>query len=239
MDTTNNSNSNKKKIALYLLLGIIFLGALIWFNRNHIDRMIQGEPVSNPHTVDEIFKLEEFKQIGNNYKDCVLAVFEENGYFDNHNYFLTTIPDRAKHVFAFGDFTDAQKMKELNDMAFVLEGNDFKSSCVFITSIDCNILFYKNYEDEIPFIHSFKKGAKIYINKTELEPAPVDGLILKFKYRKDVLMYNSESKNFEIYHQYDENEIKDIRNEEMEAPLDDPDNPDPVDTTEIATPESH
>lgn len=225
------SSIKKKVLFLIIVMGAILVGVMLWFYKKDVEYRMDESSATNAYSIDDVFKLPEFMEIENHYKDCVLSVFEVNGYLEDHKYFLTTIHDRAKNVFAFGDFTNTNLDEAQYDMAFVLEGNDFKSSCIFITSMECNVLYFKNFEDEIPYIHAFKKGAQIYLDRPKLEASPVDGLILEFKNRKEVLIYNSISKSFESYYQFSENDF--IESEEYyedESSFDVPENPDPVDT---------
>lgn len=234
--TSKASSVKKKKLLLIIVMGATLVGGMLWLFKKDVEHGVDEIPATNAYSMDDVFKLPEFMEIENHYKDCVLSVFEVNGYLENHKYFLTTIHDRAKNVFAFGDFTNTNVDREQYDMAFVLEQNDFKGSCIFITSTECNILYFKNFEDEIPYIHAFKKGAQIYLDRPKLEASTIDGLILEFKNRKEVLIYNSISKSFESYYQFNENDF--IESEEYyedESSFDVPENPDPVDTMPVDT----
>ncbi len=51
------------------------------------------------------------------------------------------------------------------------------------------------------------------MNKVELKPSPLDGLIIKTQNDKRVLLYDSKAKNFENYYQYTNSDIRAAREE--------------------------
>ncbi|MCH5716666.1 hypothetical protein [Niabella hibiscisoli] len=158
------------------------------------------------------FRISEYDNIPVNYKRAIVKIFMDNKYYEKDGdgdgqYHLTSIKDRAPKIYAFGNFT-GRSQEGKPDMAFLLEKQDFQSSALFVISSLGDILYWKEYSSDLPIINSFKKGSKIFIDKTELEPSPLDGIIIQFKYNKDALVYNGQLKTFEPYHQYTKEELE-------------------------------
>lgn len=160
-----------------------------------------------------IFPIDAYDEIRENHKRAIVKMFMDNKYTTSGEYFLTKIENRAKNVFAFGNFT-GRSDKERKDLAFLIEKSDYQSSAISIISHEGHMLFWKEYDNELPVINSFPKGSKIYMDKMELESSPLDGLIIKFKGRKEALLYDSKTKTFESFYQYTNNDIKAANEEE-------------------------
>lgn len=109
-------------------------------------------------------------------------------------------------------------------MAFLLENSDYQSSAIFIIPQKGNVLYWKKLPGELPTIKSFKKGALIYLDKMELVPAPSDGIIKQTKNSKYVLIYNTQTKTFDEYYQYTNDDIKNAQAPEIDdEPEEEPD----------------
>lgn len=160
------------------------------------------------------FPIPQYDDIPTPFKRIV-KIFLGNGYLNGKEgddiYFFTKIKDRAYRVIAYGDFTGQGD----REMAFVLENSDFESSAIFIIPQNGNILYWKKLSNELPTIKSFKKGALIYLNEMKLVPAPNDGIIKQTKNSKYVLIYNKQTKTFDEYYQYTEDNIKNVENPEQ------------------------
>ncbi|WKW45824.1 hypothetical protein P3875_08505 [Myroides sp. JBRI-B21084] len=223
METINENSQEKNtltqpkksKKGLYITLLITALLAIsvgiYWnINKNNNDDALPADAAAyNP--VDQIFSVSEYDQIPENYKMFVYNFMDVNKFLDG-TYFLTKIPDRAKSVYAFGDFTDDDN--DDDDMAVLFEHNDFKSSMLVIFNHKGEVLFVKKYENELPTINSFKVGSKIYENEAKLTPATCGGLIIKTDYRKEALVYDKKTKKFNLNYQYTEDEIKSMNEPE-------------------------
>lgn len=168
---------------------------------------------------DAVFPISEYDGIPPNYKRGMIKVFIDNKYIDGDSdsevWRLTRIKDRAPNVYAFGNFTGRADGNDANrDIAYILESADFSDSQLFVQSSRGDLLFYKKYSGSLPTVSSFRKGAKIFIDNTELEPAPEDGMIIKDSDRKFVVMYDRKTKTFKQYHQYTNAEIDEMNNPE-------------------------
>lgn len=163
------------------------------------------------------FRVSEYDNIPVNYKRAIVKIFMDNKYYERgEQYYLTPIKDRAPKIYAFGNFT-GRSQEGKPDMAFLLEKQDFQSSALFVISSLGDILYWKEYSSDLPIINAFRKGSKIFMDKTTLEPSPQDGIIVQFKYSKDALVYNARLKTFEVYHQYTDDELN-AEPEEDEEP---------------------
>ncbi|WP_114791907.1 hypothetical protein U0035_15080 [Niabella yanshanensis] len=159
------------------------------------------------HWKNATFRVSEYDNIPANYKRAIVKIFMDNKYYDNDEpYHLTSIKDRAPKIYAFGNFTGTSQEGK-PDMAFLLEKQDFQSSALFIISSLGDILYWKEYSSDLPIVNAFKKGSKIFIDTPNLEPSPLDGIIIQFKYSRNALVYNSQLKTFEPYHQYTKEEL--------------------------------
>jgi len=164
---------------------------------------------------DATFTIPQYDDIPTPFKRGIVKIFMDNGYFSKDNndlYFFTKIKDRAYRVLAYGNFTGQGE----REMAFLLESSDYQSSALFIIPQKGNILYWKKLPSELPTIKSFKKGALIYMDKMELVPAPNDGIIKQTKTSKYVLIYNTQTKTFDEYYQYTNDDIKSAKEEENE-----------------------
>ncbi|BAP29912.1 uncharacterized protein CHSO_0875 [Chryseobacterium sp. StRB126] len=158
-----------------------------------------------------IFATHAYDEIEKDYKRAIVKIFMDNKYTETGEYFLSKIETRGKSTFAFGNFTGSVQKKP--DMAFLVEKSDYASSALYIISHDGNVLYWKEYSQELPIINSFSQGSKIFMDKMELEPSPLDGLIIKNKNDKRVVLYDSKTKNFENFYQYTNDDIKAAREE--------------------------
>lgn len=158
--------------------------------------------------VEALFSAPAYDKIPQDYKVYIYNYLSNSGYLDG-TYFMTKIPDRAKRVFAFGDFTDDGK--ENSDLAVILEKNDFKSSKLVVFNDKGELLFVEDYDYDLPVINSFNTGAKIFLQENKLIPAPVSGLIIQKESSKYVVLYDKKSKKFSSYYQYtdDDNSVAD------------------------------
>ena len=160
-----------------------------------------------------IFTIPEYDNIPLRYRRGITKIFMGNNYLepsgDKPIYKFTRIKDRAKSVFCYGNFTDRHDADNWNkEMAFLVEKNDYQSSAIWIISAKGDILFWKEYSNELPLINSFKKGQKIFMDEMKLVPAPADGIIIKNKSSKYALIYNKGTKTFDNYYQYNDSEIQ-------------------------------
>lgn len=159
-----------------------------------------------------------YNDLEEQYKMAISKVFIDNNYIDG-SAFLTKVPSRAKKIITFGYFSrnqDPSESQAVNnhngDIAFIVEKNDFKSSIIFLMSKDQSLLYSKEYDNELPTISSFKKGQKIFLDDTKLVPSPTDGVMLHFKNKKTALVFIPETKTFEEYTQYSEQDLKNMEN---------------------------
>lgn len=164
------------------------------------------------HWNNAIFSIPEYDGIPLRYRRGITKIFVDNNYLvpsgDKPIYKFTRIKDRAKSVFCYGNFTDRRDAYNWNsEMAFLVEKNDYQSSAIWIISAKGDILFWKEYSNELPLINSFKKGQKIFMDEMKLVPAPADGIIVKNKASKYAMIYNRETKTFDSYYQYTDSEM--------------------------------
>lgn len=208
--------TKKKRKKIYIILGsIVLVGLLLFFLAFSFKNAASARDSENYEAEMNIaFPIAEYNSINDSFKYAIHSVFKQNDYFDTGEYFLTKIPDRAKKVICYGNFSDDPDGHNTSDIAFILEKNDYKSSAIFIMSETGLLLFHKDFEDDLPTISSFKKGAKIFMDDLVLVPAPSAGVIVNFKHRKIALLYNPKSKSFEEYHQYSNEDLKSMEEEE-------------------------
>lgn len=232
-------NSKKKKIVIGSIILSVIIGSAFLYrfmntqkveivdsNDNFTDISIAHEALDFPNqtslaTIGEyeywqatIFRINTYDEIRENYKRAIVKIFMDNKYTTTGEYFLTNIKNRSKNVFAYGNFTGSAQ-KDRPELAFLIENADFTSSGLIIISYEGNLLYWKKYENELPIINSFSKGSKIFIDKTELEPSPLDGLVINFRDNKKVLLYDTKLKTFENFHQYTRDEIESEKDEGM------------------------
>lgn len=222
-ETVHNSfepqkNSNKKLtlIIISIVTLIIALGIGIFFfvykkTQDYKNEQIELSAEERLVAINNLFSVSEFDAIPDNYKAYIYNFMEYNGYLDG-TYFLTKISDRAKNVFAFGDFTNDDNDED--DLAIIIESNDFKGSKLVIFNHKGELLYVEDYEYDLPTINSYKVGSKIYMDELKLVPSPCDGLIIKTQYFKKALVYDKKDKKFNTFHQYSQEEIDAIKNEE-------------------------
>jgi len=209
--------SNKKIIIIIIsiilfiiLLGIGFVYFLYQKGTEYQKEQIELSIEERQAAIDNLFSVSEYDAIPENYKEHIYNFMEYNGYLDG-TYFLTKISDRAKKVFAFGDFTSDDN--DENDMAILFESNDFKSSKLVIFNHKGELLFVEDYSYDLPTINSYKVGSKIYMDEIKLVPSPCDGLIVKTQYIKRAVVYDKKDKKFNTYHQYTQEEIDSMNSE--------------------------
>nr|WP_297307855.1 hypothetical protein [uncultured Flavobacterium sp.] len=217
LDSNQKPKSNKKIILIiFSILAVIcvitFIVIKYVYNKTQEDHNNQIELSfeEKQAAMANLFSVAEYDAIPNNYKEHIYHFMEYNDFLDG-TYFLTKISDRAKKVFAFGDFTSDNNDED--DMAILLESNDFKSSKLVVFNHKGELLYVEDYEYDLPIINSFKVGSKIFMDDIKLVPSPCDGLIIKTEYNKRALVYNKKAKKFETYHQFSQDEIDSIENE--------------------------
>lgn len=220
----NDSNSlqpqqkSKKKLILTIIsiiLLVIAVGIGIFVYKKAEDykkQQIELSAEERQAAINSLFSVSEYDTIPDKYKEHIYYFMEYNGYLDG-TYFLTKIADRAKNVFAFGDFTSDDNDED--DMAIIIENNDFSSSKLVIFNHKGELLFVEDYSNETPIINSYKVGSKIYMDELKLVPSPCDGLIVKTQYNKRAVVYDKKDKKFKTYEQYTKEEI-DAMNEQEE-----------------------
>ena len=200
---------SRKGLIITLIVGFILLLIIGFLVKDKFNQTT----VSNEYVVadvESIFSAPAYDEIHYNYKTFIYHFLDVNNYLDG-TYFMTKIPDRAKKVFAFGNFTDDGQ--DVDDMAVILEKNDFKSSKLVIFNRKGELLFIEDYDNELPVINSFPAGSKIFLEESTLINAPTSGLIVQRESSKYVVIYDKKSKKFNSYYQYTEN---DINNQEEE-----------------------
>jgi len=227
---------NKIKVLfLLILIGVVGLGIFVYLKNKAVDKAVDKE---NTYSTDihstnmqKIFTISEYDDINDYFKAAILNLFKQNNFLDGAQFF-TKIPSRAKKVIAYGNFSNKKKYNGPeaaheedfinDDIAFVLEKYDFKSSYLYIMAENGDLLYYKEFGELLPTISSFKKGTKIFINKRVLENSPSDGILIFTESSKSVLLYNPETNIFEIHYQYTKEELEyekyegnDYENEEV------------------------
>lgn len=142
------------------------------------------------------FSLASFRTLPATVKDLIL----ENNYNNGNYYYVTQNADRAKSTICFGDF-DGDNLK---DYAILLDNNEKQISRLIVICTNSEtrkpyISFAENYNDKMR-INSFKKGAMIIVD-TELQPAEMDGIILKGEDVKLAVVYEKDLQKFKTYYQ--------------------------------------
>jgi len=220
-DNSVAKSNNKKKILTAIIL-IIVISCLLGY-------ISYADTKSTTSDYDrdkqQIFTISEYDKISENFKKVIHQLFLQNDYLKEGTYFFTKIPSRASKVIAYGNFSNKKDYNGVDvahedgyindDVAIILEKKDFKSSAICLLSENGDILYYKEFEDELPTIKSFKKGAKIFMDTTVLQKAPSDGILILTKNEKKVLIYVPEKNIFEIFYQYTNEDLKN-RESEME-----------------------
>ena len=134
---------------------------------------------------------------------------ENNKYIDGGNYKIAQNESRAKSTLASGDF-DGDGIK---DIAVILDDNERQySRLLVICSNEATkkpyVAFAQNYPTRYK-VRSFKKGASIYMDTSDLVKAPQDGVIIENQNSSYVVIYNSKNQSFEYYVQEPTNEVSD------------------------------
>lgn len=209
------SHKKRKTIntALIIFFSIVVIigGAVGFFIYKYQDNQKKQEEITKENreaNKASFFSMKAYNKIPESYKEHLYYFVEYNN-FNDGTYFLTKIEDRANDVFAFGDFTNDDNDED--DMAVILELNDFQSSKLVILNHNGELLFTQDYS-YLPTIKSFKVGSKIYMDEIKLVPAPVGGLLIMTENSKSVLLYDKKTKKFNTYHQYTQEEIDEMNN---------------------------
>ena len=134
---------------------------------------------------------------------------ENNKYIDGGNYKIAQNESRAKSTLVSGDF-DGDGIK---DIAVILDDNERQySRLLVICSNEATkkpyVAFAQNYPTRYK-VRSFKKGASIYMDTSDLVKAPQDGVIIENQNSSYVVIYNSKNQSFEYYVQEPTNEASD------------------------------
>ena len=138
-----------------------------------------------------------------------ILIEENNKYIDGGNYKIAQNESRAKSTLASGDF-DGDGIK---DIAVILDDNERQySRLLVICSNEATkkpyVAFAQNYPTRYK-VRSFKKGASIYMDTSDLVKAPQDGVIIENQNSSYVVIYNSKNQSFEYYVQEPANEVSD------------------------------
>ncbi len=159
----NNMNRN---IFIGLIILLIFSGIFFIYLKYLNTKNPQEETVvvTDSQQVAEYFKLTEYDYVDECYKTIIFNFMKTN--YPDGVYFLTKNPNRAKKVIALGNFSNSKSTDTTNcadkDIAMLVEENDFTDSKLFIISKKGDVLFTKDFSNELPTIKYFKKGSKIY-----------------------------------------------------------------------------
>lgn len=233
-EAPKKKSSPIKWIIAIIVFVLIASLLIIFYNKNKqttydgddsavISAVASTDFADSQNYIDQTFKVSEYDDIPQNYKLGIVKIFIANDFYEpadiSEKYHLTSIKDRARKVFAFGDFT-GQTEENKSDIAFLVESEDFSSSILFIMSSKGDVLYKKSYSGDLPIINSFNKGAKIFMDSEKLEVSPEDGLIVKFKYYKNAIVYNQKSKGFDEYRQYSSQDLSDMKDEREYLPDD-------------------
>ena len=138
-----------------------------------------------------------------------ILIEENNKYVNGGNYKIAQNEGRAKSTLASGDF-DGDGIK---DIAVILDDNERQySRLLVICSNEATkkpyVAFAQNYSARYK-VRSFKKGASIYMDTSDLVKAPQDGVIIENQNSSYVVIYNSKNQSFEYYVQEPANEASD------------------------------
>ena len=177
----------------------------------------KNNPVSlNENMIIPTYSFEDFK---NNFSLAPYSALpsvmkkllneENNKYIDGGNYKIAQNESRAKSTLASGDF-DGDGIK---DIAVILDDNERQySRLLVICSNEATkkpyVAFAQNYPTRYK-VRSFKKGASIYMDTSDLVKAPQDGVIIENQYSSFVVIYNYKNHSFEYYVQEPTNEASD------------------------------
>lgn len=178
---------------------------------------VKNNPISlNENMIIPTYSFEDFK---NNFSLVPysalpsvmkkILIEENNKYVNGGNYKIAQNESRAKSTLASGDF-DGDGIK---DIAVILDDNERQySRLLVICSNEATkkpyVAFAQNYPTRYK-VRSFKKGASIYMDTSDLVKAPQDGVIIENPNSSYVVIYNSKNQSFEYYVQEPTNEVSD------------------------------
>ena len=161
----------------------------------------------NSASYSKYLTISEYQNLPQNYQGAILHFLEENDHGTDGSYFVSRIPSRAKNIYSFGNFTGENNVDNNQDIAFIAEYFDYKTSRLVIMNANGDLLFTKEYSS-LPIINSFKKGSKIYAGERKLTRSNYDGIILKEPNTKYVIIYDGKSKQFVEHYQYTESDLR-------------------------------
>lgn len=239
-DDVNTPSKTKKTKKFYWIFALLLLCGIggYYYYQASVDNSYtyDGEIATDvlytfsQEEEDRWLTIDEFKAWDTNYKAAVIRFLEENNHSTDGYYFLTRIPERAKNVYCFGNFSgDAINGA---DLAYIAEYHDFSTSRLVITDKDGNLLFTKAIDGH-PVVSAIKKGVQIYKGSTELVPLDVDGILVKDTYNTYAYVFDKKSKQFQNYYQYSAAEIEEYNNpsEGYDESEESSEDVDPQDTT--------
>ena len=169
----------------------------------------KNNPVSlNENMIIPTYSFEDFK---NNFSLAPYSALPSvmKKLLNEENNKIAQNESRAKSTLASGDF-DGDGIK---DIAVILDDNERQySRLLVICSNEATkkpyVAFAQNYPTRYK-VRSFKKGASIYMDTSDLVKAPQDGVIIENQNSSYVVIYNSKNQSFEYYVQEPANEASD------------------------------
>ncbi len=215
----------RKTIILWILgISLVAIIAAFFYYQHSVEQRITAAGMLNTDSIAETpnnlasmqdyeqwqrttFVIPQYDRIPIHFRRAIVKIFMDNGYYnadDTPNYFLTKIADRAKDVYAFGNFTGGGG----EEMAVILEKQDFESSALFIVSANGDLLFWKELSSQLPTIKMFRKNELIYKDEMVLKPAALDGIMATYKGTKNAYIYNQAAKSFASYYQYTAEDLR-------------------------------
>ncbi len=214
MENQPAQTSKLKKIGIAIsvifTVSVILLSVIFIINRklNHQKTDSKNDYYSFENMESTIFSIPEYDDLPNKYRVCIYNYLYSNNYLSTNELSLTKIKDRATGVYCFGNFSDRDDADESNkELTVIFDHSNFSSATLCIFNSECELLYSNEYYN-LPSIKHFHTGAKIYLDKMELVPAPCEGLVVNTKDEKNVLIYDKATKSFIQYYQYTEEDIK-------------------------------